>query len=94
MAYFAARVARPGHSFRVETTASILSLSDLGGGGFASTDFLNSEIQNVMMSVYQAYAAANHGVYSGDPSEYLSFATTPEQQGAVQKLLQQAAARK
>jgi type II secretory pathway pseudopilin PulG len=66
----------------------------MSGGGFASTDFLNSEIQNVMMPVYQAYAAANHGVYSGNPSEYLSFATTPEQQGAVQKLLQQGAARK
>ncbi len=66
----------------------------IGTWGSACTDFLNSEIQAVMIPVYKAYAAANNGVNAGDPADYLPFATTSEQQAAVQKLLQQAAARK
>ncbi len=63
-------------------------------GGFGSTDFLNSEVQNVMQPVYQAFTAANNGTYQGDPAQLLPFATTSEQQAAVQKLIQQSAARK
>ncbi|HXI73038.1 MAG TPA: sigma-70 family RNA polymerase sigma factor [Verrucomicrobiae bacterium] len=67
----------------------------IGVWGSACTDFLNSEIQDVMGPVYEAYNAANKGAYSGDgPSDYLPFATTPEQKAAAQKLVEQAAVRK
>ena len=66
----------------------------VGLWGSACTDYLTSEIQEVMKPVYQAYSAANNGVYSSDPSEYLPFATSSEQQAAIQKLLQQSAVRK
>ena len=66
----------------------------VGTWGSACTDFLNSEIQDVMKPVYQAYSAANNGVYASDPSEYLPFTTTSAQQAAVQKLVQQSAVRK
>ena len=66
----------------------------IGLNGFSCTDFLTSEIQDVMMPVYQAYAAANNGLSHDDPSQLLPYATTPEQQAAVQKLIQQSAASK
>src|ERR1019366_93446 len=66
----------------------------VGLWGSACTDFLTSEIQEVMKPVYQAYSAANNGAPSGNPSELLPYATTLEQQAAVQKLLQQSAVRK
>jgi hypothetical protein len=65
-----------------------------GPWGMACTDFLSSEIQDTMQPVYRAYAAGNNGVSSGDPSELLPYAATPEQKAAVEKLLQQSAARK
>jgi len=66
----------------------------IGPFGYACTDFLTSEIQDLLMPVYRAYDVANNGQHQDDPSQLLPFATTPEQRTAVQKLVEQAAARK
>jgi len=62
--------------------------------GYGVTDFLSSEIQDIITPVYQAYNAANNETSHYDPSQLLPYATTPEQQAAVQKLIQQYAAKK
>lgn len=67
----------------------------IGFFGFSATDFLNSEIQDLLMPVYQAYSAANpNALHHNAPSQLQPFATTPEQQAAVQKLIEQSEARK
>jgi hypothetical protein len=65
----------------------------VGPNGYGSTEFLESEIRNTLMPVYEAYASANPNVNQSNygPSQLLPYATTPEQQAAVQKLIEQKA---
>jgi hypothetical protein len=70
----------------------------VGPSGYGSTEFLSSEIGNTLKPVYEAYASANpNGLPIGlnqqnsGPSILLPYATTPEQQAAVQKLIEQKA---
>ncbi len=66
----------------------------IGLSGYSCTDFLNSETQAFLMPVYKAFGTANNGAHGDDPSQLLPFATTPEQRAAVQRLIEQSAARK
>lgn len=65
----------------------------IGPNGYGSTGFLDSEIMNDLMPVYEAYANANPNANQSDisPSPLLPYATTPEQQTAVKKLIEQRA---
>ena len=58
--------------------------SDLGNG---STDFLPPEHWAALQPVYNAYRAAHDGQRETDPSELQPYATTPEQQAALQKMI-------
>ena len=66
----------------------------VGPSGFGGTDFTSSATRAILASVNQAYAAANNGKFPDDPSQLLPFAVTPEQQAALQKLIQKKAADK
>jgi RNA polymerase sigma factor (sigma-70 family) len=67
----------------------------IGSSGYGSTDFLESEIGNTLKPVYAAYLNANGPISANfDGSQLLSYATTPEQQAAVQKLMEQKALKK
>jgi hypothetical protein len=66
----------------------------IGPYGFGSTDFLSSLTRDTLASVNQAYSAANNGQFPDDLSELLPYATTPEQQAALQKLMQKKAGEK
>ena len=57
------------------------------GGGQGSTDFLSSETREALKPVYQAYRAAHNGQWQPDFSELQPYATTPEQQAALQKMI-------
>jgi len=59
----------------------------VGANGFGSTDFLSTETRNVMNPVYDAYRAAHNGEWPPHQSQLLPYATTPEQQTALQKLI-------
>jgi RNA polymerase sigma factor (sigma-70 family) len=62
----------------------------VGSRGYGSTDFLGSEIGEVMKPVYQAYSQAHDENWAGfQVSELMNFAKTPEEQAAVQKLMAQ-----
>jgi hypothetical protein len=60
----------------------------IGPNGSGSTDFLSSEIGNTMIPVAKAFSAANNGKEPTDVSQLLPYATTPDQQAAVQKMIQ------
>jgi RNA polymerase sigma factor (sigma-70 family) len=64
-------------------------------GATGSTSFLASETQPTLQPVYQAYIAANGAIGATAAnfnfSQLMSYATTPAQQAAVQKLIQQQA---
>src|ERR1039457_69097 len=60
----------------------------IGPNGSGSTDFLYSEIGNPMIPVAKAFSAANNGKEATDVSQLLPYATTPDQQAAIQKLIQ------
>jgi RNA polymerase sigma factor (sigma-70 family) len=60
----------------------------------ATSDFLTSEINSVMPPVYKAFTDANNGKNITDFSQLLPYATTPEQQAALQKMMLQEAGRK
>ena len=57
------------------------------GGGQGSTDFLLPETREAMEPVFQAYRAAHNGQWQTDLSELQPYATTPEQQAALQKMI-------
>ncbi|HWW01395.1 MAG TPA: sigma-70 family RNA polymerase sigma factor [Candidatus Acidoferrum sp.] len=59
----------------------------IGPHGSGTTDFLSSETGETMNPVWKAFLAANNGRYPDDVSKLLPYATTPEQIGAVQKLI-------
>jgi len=57
-------------------------------GGWGSTDFLSSKTGETMVPVYAAYQIAHGGERPDDPSELLPYVKTPEQQAALQKIIQ------
>ena len=59
----------------------------IGPNGYGSTDFLSSETRGVMQPVFNAYRAAHGGQWPDDDSQLQAYATTPEQQSALQKLI-------
>jgi RNA polymerase sigma factor (sigma-70 family) len=59
----------------------------IGPSGFGSTDFLGREVAPTMNPVWEAFRAAHNGQWPDDVSQLLPYATTPEQQAALQKLM-------
>jgi len=59
----------------------------VGPHGQGSTDFLSRELAVVMQPVRDAYRAAHNGEWPTKQSQLLPFATTPEEQTALGKLL-------
>ena len=57
----------------------------IGANGYGSSDFLTPEVEPQLGQVMKAYQAANDGGEPSDVSQLLPYATTPEQQAAVQK---------
>ena len=55
--------------------------------GLGTTDFLSHIIADAMDPVWEAFRAAHNGQWPSDSSQLLPYATTPEQQSALQKLL-------
>jgi hypothetical protein len=66
----------------------------IGPNGFGSTDFLSSLTRDILAPLNRAFSAANNGKYPDDFSQLLPYAVTPEQQTALQKLIQKKAAEK
>jgi RNA polymerase sigma factor (sigma-70 family) len=59
----------------------------IGPKGSGSTDFLSREIAPMMNPVWEAFSAAHNGQWADDVSQLLPYATTPEQQTALQELM-------
>jgi RNA polymerase sigma factor (sigma-70 family) len=59
----------------------------IGPNGSGSTEFLSQEIAPTMNPVWEAFRAAHNGQWPDDTSQLLPYATTPEQQAALQKLM-------
>jgi RNA polymerase sigma factor (sigma-70 family) len=59
----------------------------IGPTGSGSTDFLPNETFETMKPVFDAYRAAHNGQWQIEMSQLLPYATTPEQQTALQKLI-------
>jgi hypothetical protein len=59
----------------------------IGPSGFGSTDFLSREVAPTMNPLWEAFRAAHSGQWPDDVSQLLPYATTPEQQAALQKLM-------
>jgi RNA polymerase sigma factor (sigma-70 family) len=59
----------------------------VGANGYGTTDFLTTETQDILSSVYKAYLTANNNLPPSDVSQIVPYATTPEQQAAVQKII-------
>ena len=66
----------------------------VGSDGYGNVDFLTTETQDLLIPVYKAYLAANKGQNPSDPSQLISYASTPEQRAAVQKQILRASARR
>ncbi|HKS36928.1 MAG TPA: hypothetical protein VJW76_07055 [Verrucomicrobiae bacterium] len=66
----------------------------VGPNGRGSTDFLSREIADTMNPVWEAYRADHDGQWPDDPSQLLRYATTSDQQTAIQKLILKRAAEK
>jgi hypothetical protein len=64
----------------------------IGIHGNGSSSFLDQEIGQTLSPVYKAFAAANNGQSITDISQLLPYATTPEQQAALQKKILRASA--
>ena len=60
----------------------------IGSNGYGITDFLSTTTREVMKPVYQAFSTANNGETIANHSQLLPYATTAEQQAAVQKWVQ------
>ena len=66
----------------------------VGSRGYGNTDWVNSETGDTLKPVYKAYGDANGGNWSKfDFPQLMPYATTTEQQAAVQKLIDQKALR-
>jgi hypothetical protein len=59
----------------------------IGPNGFGTTDFLSREVAPTMNPVWDAFKAAHNGEWPDNVSQLLPYATTPEQQAALQKLM-------
>ncbi len=59
----------------------------IGPVGVGNTDYFPREVGQTMNSVWDAFKAAHNGQWPDDVSQLLPYATTPEQQAAVQKLI-------
>ena len=57
----------------------------IGADGYGTSDFLTAEAEPQLGQVMKAYQAANNGGEPADVSQLLPYATTPEQQAAIQK---------
>lgn len=63
----------------------------IGPNGYGSTGpggFEPLPQQDTLSTIYQSYVTANNGQKPTDPSQLLPYATTPEQQAALQKAIQ------
>jgi hypothetical protein len=60
----------------------------VGSLGMGSVDFLSTETENVLTPLYKKYMAANGGQGPANMSQILPYATTPEQQSALQKMME------
>lgn len=60
----------------------------VGNRGSGSVDFLTMETQDVLMPVYKAFTSANGGQEPVNMSQMLPYATTAEQQIALQKMIE------
>jgi RNA polymerase sigma factor (sigma-70 family) len=63
------------------------TLYAIGPNGSGYTSFLSQETRQTMDPVFDAFRAAHNGQFPTDKSQLLPYATTPEQQAAVQKLI-------
>ena len=59
----------------------------IGPNGSGRTGFLPNETFETMKPVFDAYRAAHNGQWQTEMSQLLPYATTPEQQTALQKLI-------
>jgi RNA polymerase sigma factor (sigma-70 family) len=59
----------------------------IGADGYGTADFLTPQLEPQLQQVMKAYQAANNGGEPTDVSQILPYATTPEQQAAVQKMI-------
>jgi len=59
----------------------------IGPNGYGQTDFLSQETRDTMNPVFDAYRAAHNDQWQIDLSQLLPYATTLEQQAALQKLI-------
>jgi hypothetical protein len=59
----------------------------IGPNGYGQTDFLSYETADAMKSVVESFRAAHDEQWPIDKSKLLPYATTPEQQAAVQKFM-------
>jgi RNA polymerase sigma factor (sigma-70 family) len=60
----------------------------IGPDGFGSVAFLSSVLGDTLAPVNEAYMAAHNGQAGATSVQLLPYATTPEQQAAIQKLIQ------
>jgi RNA polymerase sigma factor (sigma-70 family) len=71
------------------------SRNAIGSNGSGAMQFLDSEVRETLNPVRAAYAKANNGNWAGfDNSMLMPYAQTPEQQAAVQKMIDQSALEK
>jgi RNA polymerase sigma factor (sigma-70 family) len=63
----------------------------VGNRGSGRVDFLTTETQDVLTPVYKAFTAANEGQEPVNMSQMLPYATTAEQQVALQKMIERQA---
>jgi len=86
-----------GQTGIITETAAVDDIFDtriaVGPDGYGNVDFLTTETQDLLTPLYKAYVAANNGQEPSDISQILPYATTPEQQAAVQKQMLRASAR-
>jgi hypothetical protein len=89
---------RVGQAGIITETAAVDDVFDtriaVGSDGYGNVDFLTTETQDLLIPVYKAYLAANNGQNPAEPSQLISYATTPEQQTAVQKQILRDSARR
>jgi hypothetical protein len=89
----------PGVGVGSQVLTEISAVDDLldqrnaiGTNGSGSMGFLDSEVRSILQPVRMAYANANSGNWQGfSNAMLLPYAQTPEQQAAVQKLIEQSA---
>ena len=60
----------------------------IGSNGSGSSDFLSSDVNNLIVPLYQKFMAENNGQSPSDQSQLLPYATTTAQKELLQKLMQ------